>query len=194
VQRTELTTGEIADVFGICKQHAQRLIDTGELRGYRIPGSEERRASISECYKLAKESNHDTAMARLHKLAIDARVVLPAAAWIMICSPDKFLPPYFATAGYQVVTATNWFYAGVFITQHTYDAFILDCLLGSDSVVSYAKYIAESFDGNVICAIAMEDNVVESEHFACVWRRPCDWQYGVKQLHQMLHQKNGIKR
>lgn len=52
-----LTTGQIAQVFGVSAKLAGQWIDSGFLRGYRIPGSNDRRVTISEARAFAQREH-----------------------------------------------------------------------------------------------------------------------------------------
>lgn len=51
------TTGEVAEITGVAPRTACKWIDTGALKGYRIPGSQDRRVPAEELYKFLKHNN-----------------------------------------------------------------------------------------------------------------------------------------
>ncbi len=52
-----LTTGIIAKVCGVAPRTATKWIDSGLLKGYRLPGSQDRRVSRAEFERFATEHN-----------------------------------------------------------------------------------------------------------------------------------------
>jgi len=53
MDNTLLTTTEAARRLGCSASTIRRMIDTGVLRGYRIPGSKHRRVSIAEVDRIS---------------------------------------------------------------------------------------------------------------------------------------------
>lgn len=49
-----LTTGEVAKVCNVAPRTVSKWFDTGELRGYRIPGSKDRRIPLNELVRFMK--------------------------------------------------------------------------------------------------------------------------------------------
>ena len=52
-----LTTGEVAKICNVAPRTVSKWFDTGQLRGYRIPGSKDRRIPISSLVKFMKSHN-----------------------------------------------------------------------------------------------------------------------------------------
>lgn len=50
-----LTTGEIARLCNVAPRTVAKWFDTGELRGYRIPGSRDRRVPLSQLIRFMRE-------------------------------------------------------------------------------------------------------------------------------------------
>ncbi|MCA9291292.1 MAG: helix-turn-helix domain-containing protein, partial [Phycisphaerales bacterium] len=49
-----LTTGEVAKICNVASRTVSKWFDSGQLRGYRIPGSKDRRIPISSLRKFMK--------------------------------------------------------------------------------------------------------------------------------------------
>ena len=54
--RKTLTTGELAKAFEVAPRTASKWIDRGLIRGYRIPGSRDRRVTKEEAKAFAKRN------------------------------------------------------------------------------------------------------------------------------------------
>ncbi|MBN2456635.1 MAG: helix-turn-helix domain-containing protein [Sedimentisphaerales bacterium] len=52
-----LTTGEVAKICNVAPRTVSKWFDNGQLRGYRIPGSKDRRIPVSELICFMKENN-----------------------------------------------------------------------------------------------------------------------------------------
>lgn len=51
-----LTTAEVAKIIGTTPRHVARLFDSGKLRGYRIPGSQDRRIPLKHLRQFVEEN------------------------------------------------------------------------------------------------------------------------------------------
>ena len=49
-----LTTGEVAKLCNVAPRTVSKWFDSGQLKGYRIPGSKDRRIPVSELYRFMK--------------------------------------------------------------------------------------------------------------------------------------------
>jgi len=52
-----LTTGDVARICNVAPRTVSKWFDTGQLRGYRIPGSKDRRIPLSELIRFMKANN-----------------------------------------------------------------------------------------------------------------------------------------
>ena len=55
-----LTTGQVAQICNVAPRTVTKWFDSGQLRGYRIPGSRDRRIPISELIRFMKAHNIPT--------------------------------------------------------------------------------------------------------------------------------------
>jgi excisionase family DNA binding protein len=52
-----LTTGDVAKICNVAPRTVSKWFDTGQLKGYRIPGSKDRRIPVSELVRFMKANN-----------------------------------------------------------------------------------------------------------------------------------------
>src|SRR5215207_5200554 len=52
-----LTTGEVAKICNVAPRTVSKWFDSGALRGYRIPGSKDRRIPVNQLIRFMKEHN-----------------------------------------------------------------------------------------------------------------------------------------
>jgi len=52
-----LTTGDVAKICHVAPRTVSKWFDTGQLKGYRIPGSKDRRIPVSELIRFMKANN-----------------------------------------------------------------------------------------------------------------------------------------
>lgn len=55
-----LTTGDVARICNVAPRTVSKWFDKGQLKGYRIPGSKDRRIPVKELIKFMKEHNMPT--------------------------------------------------------------------------------------------------------------------------------------
>ena len=53
-EKDVLTTGEVAKICNVASRTVSKWFDSGQLRGYRIPGSKDRRIPVSSLIKFMK--------------------------------------------------------------------------------------------------------------------------------------------
>ena len=53
-EKDVLTTGEVAKICNVASRTVSKWFDAGQLRGYRIPGSKDRRIPVSSLVKFMK--------------------------------------------------------------------------------------------------------------------------------------------
>ncbi|MHC4156704.1 MAG: helix-turn-helix domain-containing protein [Planctomycetota bacterium] len=56
-----LTTGDVAKICNVAPRTVSKWFDSGQLKGYRIPGSKDRRIPVSELLRFMKVHNMPTA-------------------------------------------------------------------------------------------------------------------------------------
>lgn len=54
IEKDVLTTGEVAKICNVAPRTVSKWFDSGQLKGYRIPGSKDRRIPVTELYRFMK--------------------------------------------------------------------------------------------------------------------------------------------
>ncbi len=97
-----LTTGQLAKLFRVAPRTAAKWIDSGALKGWRFPGSQDRRASLSQAIDFARRHGIPveglgsdlvvTALVLTHDDALAARVeeALQPAGWHVVRCRESF--------------------------------------------------------------------------------------------------------
>ena len=71
-----LTTGQVAQLCNVAPRTVTKWFDSGQLRGYRIPGSKDRRIPLNELVRFMKDHNMPTTVlekGKVRVLIIDSR-------------------------------------------------------------------------------------------------------------------------
>lgn len=134
--KTVFTTGEAAEICGLSQQTIIRCFDSGQLGGFRVPGSKFRRIPRDKLLKFIKENGIP-----LDGLESDKTRVL-----VVDDDPDivELLVDALASDGrFEVRTASTGFDAGVEANRFRPDVVILD-------------YMLPDINGNVVCKTIRE--------------------------------------
>jgi excisionase family DNA binding protein len=65
-----LTTGDVAKICHVAPRTVSKWFDNGQLKGYRIPGSKDRRIPVSELIRFMKVHNMPTTGLSVGKIRI----------------------------------------------------------------------------------------------------------------------------
>jgi len=112
-----LTTGEVARICHVAPRTVSKWFDTGQLRGYRIPGSRDRRIPVEQL----------VAFMRAHGLPLDGLDSGPCRLLIVDPDADEALCDALNASGRcEVRRAENGFEAGILAEQFRPHAIVLD--------------------------------------------------------------------
>ncbi len=106
LDRDVLTTGEVAKICNVAPRTVSKWFDAGQLKGYRIPGSKDRRIPVSELMRFMKE----------HGIPLDG--VMSGSMRVLIVDEDAEVVDVLKRVlteqtDYEVHTATGNFEAGL---------------------------------------------------------------------------------
>jgi excisionase family DNA binding protein len=65
-----LTTGDVAKICNVAPRTVSKWFDSGQLKGYRIPGSKDRRIPLGELLRFMKANNMPTEILPLGKIRL----------------------------------------------------------------------------------------------------------------------------
>lgn len=134
--KTVFTTGEAAEICGLSQQTIIRCFDSGQLGGFRVPGSKFRRIPRDKLVKFIKENGIP-----LNGLESDKTKVL-----VVDDDPDiveLFVDALGKDGRFEVRTASTGFDAGVEANRFRPDVVVLD-------------YMLPDINGNVVCKTIRE--------------------------------------
>ncbi|MDX2132915.1 MAG: response regulator [Planctomycetota bacterium] len=121
-----LTTGEVAKICNVAPRTVSKWFDSGALKGYRIPGSRDRRIPSGELMKFM----------RAHGIPLEGvnsgrtRVLIVDGEREVVDTLEKILTDQ---TSYDIHTATSAFAAGMECEKFKPHVLLLDLHLGSDS-------------------------------------------------------------
>jgi len=122
VMKTVFTTGEAAKICKVSQQTIIRCFDSGQLKGFRVPGSRFRRIPRDVLYKFMKENSIPTDALESGKrkaLIVDDDEELVELIRDVLESDGRF----------EVRVANNGFDAGMMVKEYHPDVIVLDVML-----------------------------------------------------------------
>lgn len=139
--KTVFTTGEAAEICGLSQQTIIRCFDSGQLGGFRVPGSKFRRIPREDLIKFMKE----------HNIPLDALESDKIKVLVVDDDPDivdLFVEALTKDGRFEVRTARTGFDAGVEANRFRPDIVVLD-------------YMLPDVNGNVVCQTIRESEELQ---------------------------------
>jgi len=155
-----LTTGEVAKICNVAPRTVSKWFDSGQLKGYRIPGSKDRRIPVAGLLAFMKD--HNIPMDGMHSgkpriLVVDDETDIT----------DTLSRVLKEQGNYDVHTACTSFEAGFECERFRPHVVLLDIHLGSEGDVSHiARYIRSSDEFAMTRIIAMSGKLTDGQAIA----------------------------
>jgi excisionase family DNA binding protein len=157
--KTVFTTGEAAKICKVSQQTIIRCFDSGQLKGFRVPGSRFRRIPRDVLYKFMKENGIPTDALESGKrkaLVVDDDEELVELIRDALESDGRF----------EVRVANNGFDAGMMVKEYHPDVIVLDVMLpdiNGKEVCQRVRSDAALDDVKIICISGMveQDKIAE---------------------------------
>ncbi len=151
-----LTTGQVAQICNVAPRTVTKWFDSGQLKGYRIPGSRDRRIPTSELIRFMKAHDIPTDTLEVGKI----RVLIIDSDWK---SAEETAEALQVKGNYEVRTAQSSFDAGL-VAQKLVPHVILINLMARDiDAKRVCKYVRTTKDLSGTKVIAVASNLRESE-------------------------------
>jgi excisionase family DNA binding protein len=155
-EKDVLTTGEVAKICNVASRTVSKWFDSGQLKGYRIPGSKDRRIPVASLLKFMKS----------HGIPMDG--LMSGSTRVLIVDNDEevlgTLQAILAEqTNYEVRIATSEFAAGVECERFRPHVMLLDIHIGEGDGCYTCKYINSSDDLQVTKVIAMSGKLTDGQ-------------------------------
>jgi len=157
--KTVFTTGEAAKICKVSQQTIIRCFDSGQLRGFRVPGSRFRRIPREALYRFMKENN------------IPTDALESGRRRILIVDDDQAVVDLISDvlandARFEIKVVNNGFAAGMLAEQYHPDLIVLDVMLPDINGQAVCELIRQNpalADIRIICISGMveEDRIEE---------------------------------
>lgn len=146
--KTVFTTGEAAKICKVSQQTIIRCFDSGQLKGFRVPGSRFRRIPRDVLYKFMKENGIPTDALESGKRK--AAVVDDDESLL-----ELMVDALEADGRFEIRTATNGFEAGMLVKEYKPDVLVLDIML-------------PDINGKDVCELVNNDPELDEVKVICI--------------------------
>ena len=147
------TTGQVAKICKVAPRTVSKWFDSGRLRGYRIPGSQDRRIPREHLIRFLKE--HGMPLGELEEEGWH-KILIVGAEKILIDRIKELLPE---AEDYKYEVANSGFEAGIQAESFHPDTIIIDLAMGRSEALQIAGNLRRNpqYEQTLIVALASED-------------------------------------
>jgi len=151
-----LTTGQVAQICNVAPRTVTKWFDSGRLKGYRIPGSRDRRIPTAELIRFMKAHDIPTDELEIGKM----RILIIDSDW----KEAENLASALQTKGnFETQTAANGFDAGLIAQKLIPHAIIINLMASDIDAMQICKYVRSNDDLSATKVIAIATNLAENE-------------------------------
>ncbi len=155
-QKDVLTTGEVAKICNVAPRTVSKWFDSGQLRGYRIPGSKDRRIPLAALIRFMKQ--HSIPMDGLQSGQM--RILIVDSDTEIVEVIQQVLGEH---ANYDVQVAQTGFMAGVECEKFRPHVMLLDIHLGDIDGIDLCRNIRQNSDLQLTKVIAMSGKLTDGQ-------------------------------
>ncbi|WP_146663394.1 helix-turn-helix domain-containing protein [Anaerohalosphaera lusitana] len=156
-----LTTGQVAQICNVAPRTVTKWFDSGQLKGYRIPGSRDRRIPTGELLRFMKAHDMPTDALEIGKMRI------------LIIDSDKDTAEDLAAGletkrNYEVEIALNSFDAGIIAQRTTPHVILLNLMAQNIDADQICSYVRTNDELNSTRILAVAEGSGEKEEQALI--------------------------
>lgn len=156
IEKDVLTTGEVAKICNVAPRTVSKWFDSGSLKGYRIPGSKDRRIPLSELVKFM----------RAHGIPLDG--LNSGRTRVLIVDDDAEVVDVLRRVlteqtNYEIATATSAFEAGLACERSKPHVLLLDVHLGDDDAQKVARLVHSTDSLQMTKIIGMSGKLTDAQ-------------------------------
>lgn len=168
------TTGQVAKICKVAPRTVSKWFDSGRLRGYRIPGSQDRRIPRDALIRFLKE--YGMPLGELEEEELH-KVLLIGAERLFIDRIKELLPE---DEDFKFEVAQSGFEAGIMAESFHPDTIVIDLALGRSEAVQITANLRKNpaYESTLIIGLASEDEPnpekLTEYGFTEVFKKPFD--------------------
>jgi excisionase family DNA binding protein len=183
------TTGQVAKICKVAPRTVSKWFDSGRLRGYRIPGSQDRRIPREHLIRFLKEYGMplgDLEEEGWHK------ILIVGAEQLFIDRLREMLPE---DDDYKYEVAHSGFEAGIQAESFRPDSIVIDLAMGRTEGLQIAQNLRrkEEYRDTLIIALASEDEAnpegLVENGFNESFKKPFDIALLVERIRTLVEEK-----
>jgi excisionase family DNA binding protein len=156
IDKEVLTTGEVAKICNVAPRTVSKWFDAGQLKGYRIPGSKDRRIPVSQLVKFMKAHGiplEGVGTGQIRVLVVDDDQEVTGTLGKLLKEQTS----------YDVRTCVEGFRAGMECEKFKPHVMLLDLHLGGGDARSIADMVRQSEDLQLTRVIAMSGKLTDGQ-------------------------------
>jgi len=180
-----LTTGQVAQICNVAPRTVTKWFDSGQLKGYRIPGSRDRRIPTNELIRFMKAHNIPTDELEVGKM----RVLVIDSDWE---TAENMAEALRTKRNFLVQTANNSFDAGLIAQKLLPHVIIINLMAQGIDATEVCKYVRTNEDLRGTRVVAIASNLGETEvaallkkGFDAVMSDPMDFQQAIRTIQEV---------
>jgi len=154
-----LTTGDVAKICNVAPRTVSKWFDSGHLKGYRIPGSKDRRIPLSELLRFMRANNMPTEALPVGKIRI---LVVDGGEHPAFDLLDALK----ARGGYDVQVAGSSFEVGAAIQRLAPHVVLINLLTNGIDAHSVCQSIRSNEDFAAVKIVALANQLSSQESAA----------------------------
>ena len=185
--RKVFTTGQVAKICKVAPRTVSKWFDSGRLRGYRIPGSQDRRIPREHLVRFLKE--HGMPLGELESEVFNKVLVIGVDAPLQGSLREHLREG----DDFRIETAASGFEAGIRAESFHPDAVIIDMALGRIEAGQIAQNLRRSADHIATILVALTSEEPGEELYALgfndAFRKPFDAALLAERIKRLITQK-----
>ncbi len=183
------TTGQVAKICKVAPRTVSKWFDSGRLRGYRIPGSQDRRIPREQLIRFLKE--HGMPLGELEEEGWH-KILLIGTEKIFTDRIKELLPE---AEDFKYEIASSGFEAGIQAESFHPDTIVIDLAMGRSEGLQIAQNLRKNptYESTSIIAMASEDEAnpdgLSQFGFSEAFKKPFDTALLSERIRTLLDEK-----
>ena len=181
------TTGQVAKICKVAPRTVSKWFDSGRLRGYRIPGSQDRRIPREHLLRFLKE--HGMPLGDLEAEVYHKILVVGADAPLLGTLRDNLRE----SDDFRIETAASGFEAGIRAESFHPDCIVIDLAVGRIEAGQIAQNLRKSQDHLTTILVALTSDEPSEEVYVLgfndAFKKPFDGALLAERVRRLISQK-----
>jgi excisionase family DNA binding protein len=151
-----LTTGDVAKICHVAPRTVSKWFDNGQLKGYRIPGSKDRRIPLSELIRFMKVHNMPTSGLAVGKIRVLIADSNPKTA-------SALAETLQSRADYEIQIVHSNFETGAVVQKFTPHVLLISLLAEGIDATDVCRGIRSNEESQAVKILAIANRLNETE-------------------------------